>query len=30
MREEELLDAIKQLITTLDNTTWDEGHPRLF
>lgn len=23
MREEELLDAIKLLITTLDNTTWN-------
>jgi hypothetical protein len=27
MREEELLDAIKLLITTLDSTTWDEGNP---
>ena len=27
MREEELLDVIKLLITTLDNATWDSGHP---
>lgn len=27
MTDNELLDIIKQLITTLDNTTWDEGYP---
>ena len=27
MTDNELLDVIKLLITTLDNTTWDEGHP---
>lgn len=26
MKVNELLDVIKTLITTLDDTTWDEGH----
>lgn len=27
MTDEELKNALKLLITTLDDTTWDEGHP---
>jgi hypothetical protein len=27
MTKEELKDVIKLLITTLNDTTWDEGHP---
>lgn len=27
MTDEEMISVIKLLITTLNDTTWDEGHP---